>query len=180
MVHRGATSVDKGCTIPRAPNHCGGRQMTAEGAEKSKQCHKCFLEYSTFASDRSQVRPEFLKVGGIAPLGAILMSKGAIKTKRAIGGETTKRGRKRSITIDHWGNFSSLLLWFVSFLQSLMYYDNRWRLLLKQFVCWIFTLQFRSGVTNVVPAGARSASRTMEVARGPVLKITLAWSISSH
>jgi len=32
----------------------------------------------------------FLKVGGIAPLGAILMGKGAKKTKGAIGGETTQ------------------------------------------------------------------------------------------
>jgi len=33
---------------------------------------------------------------------------------------------------------------------------------------------FRSGVTNVVPAGTSSPTRTMCVARGPVLKITLA------
>jgi len=31
-----------------------------------------------------------------------------------------------------------------------------------------------TGVTNVVPAGARSPARTKYVARGPVLKITLA------
>jgi len=30
--------------------------MTAGGAEKSQQGHKCFLEYSTFASKRAQVR----------------------------------------------------------------------------------------------------------------------------
>jgi len=35
-------------------------------------------------------------------------------------------------------------------------------------------------VTNVMPAGTRSPARTKYVARGPVLKITLAWSLSSH
>jgi len=33
-----------------------GRQMTAEGAEKSQQCHKYFLQCSTFASERPQFR----------------------------------------------------------------------------------------------------------------------------
>ena len=37
-------------------------------------------------------------------------------------------------------NLSSLLLCLVSFLQILIYYDNDGRLLLKQFICWIFTL----------------------------------------
>ena len=32
-----------------APNHCGGRQT-------SQQCHKYFLQFSTFASERPQVR----------------------------------------------------------------------------------------------------------------------------
>jgi len=31
-----------------------------------------------------------------------------------------------------------------------------------------------AGVTNVVPAGTKSPAKTMLVARGPVLKITLA------
>jgi len=30
--------------------------MIAGGAEKSQQCHKCFFQYSTFASERPQVR----------------------------------------------------------------------------------------------------------------------------
>jgi len=38
----------------------------------------------------------------------------------------------------------------------------------------------KPGVTNVVLAGTRSPTRTMCVARGPVLKITLAWSMCSH
>ena len=42
--------------------------------------------------------------------------------------------------MDHCINFSGLLLWLVSFLQILIYCDNRWRLLLKQFIRWIFTL----------------------------------------
>jgi len=32
----------------------------------------------------------------------------------------------------------------------------------------------RAGVTKVVPAGTSSPARTMQVARGPVIKITLA------
>jgi len=33
-----------------------GRQITAWGAEKSQQCHKYFLRYSTFVFKRPQVR----------------------------------------------------------------------------------------------------------------------------
>jgi len=36
----------------------------------------------------------FLKVGGIAPLGAILMGKGAKKSKGAIGGRKNTKGAK--------------------------------------------------------------------------------------
>jgi len=44
----------------------------------------------------------FLKVGGIAPLGAILMGKGAKKTKGAIGGRNnTKGGGNAQLLIDH-------------------------------------------------------------------------------
>jgi len=68
------------------------------------------------------------------------MGKGAKKTKGAIGDETTQRGQKCSPRIDHWVNLSSLILWLVSFLQILICYDNRWRLLLNQFICKIFTL----------------------------------------
>jgi len=35
------------------------------------------------------------------------------------------------------------------------------------------SLFYRAGVTNVVPADTRSPARTIYVARGPVLKITL-------
>jgi len=42
--------------------------------------------------------PVVLKVGGIAPLGSILMGKGAKKTKGVIGGGTTQAGTK---TLDH-------------------------------------------------------------------------------
>ena len=38
------------------PNHCGWRRMTTVGAEKSQQCHKHFLQYSTFASERPHFR----------------------------------------------------------------------------------------------------------------------------
>jgi len=52
----------KGGTTPRAPDHCGGSeslrgcQMSAGGAEKSQQFRKYFLQYSTFRSERPQVR----------------------------------------------------------------------------------------------------------------------------
>jgi len=38
--------------IMGAANHCGGRQMSAGGAEKSQQFHKYFLQYSKFPSER--------------------------------------------------------------------------------------------------------------------------------
>jgi len=41
--------------IMGAPNHCWGRQMSAGGAEKSQQFHKCFLQHSKFPSEKSQV-----------------------------------------------------------------------------------------------------------------------------
>ena len=45
-----------------------------------------------------------------------------------------KGGENAQPLFNHWVNFSSLQSWLVGFLQ------NRWRLLLKQFICWIFTL----------------------------------------
>jgi len=53
---QGRNEGGKGVTIPRVPNHAGGRQMTAGDAEKSQQSHKYFLQYSTFATGRPQVR----------------------------------------------------------------------------------------------------------------------------
>jgi len=59
---QGRNEGAKGGTIPRAPNHyrgaesLRGRRMTAGGAEKFQKCHKHFLQYSTFASERPQVR----------------------------------------------------------------------------------------------------------------------------
>ena len=43
LLRRGVTSGGQGDTIPWAPNHY-------EGAVKSQQCHKYFLQYRTFAS----------------------------------------------------------------------------------------------------------------------------------
>jgi len=43
------------------PNHCGCR-MVAGGAKKSQQCHKYFLQYSTFASERPQFRTRGAKL----------------------------------------------------------------------------------------------------------------------
>ena len=56
--NRGVTTTCKGGAIPRAPSHCGGakslrgHRMGAGGTEKSQQCHKYFLQYSIFASER--------------------------------------------------------------------------------------------------------------------------------
>jgi len=49
------TRGGKGSTIPRAPNHYGVPNHCG-GAGKSRQCHKYFLQYIEFASERVQVR----------------------------------------------------------------------------------------------------------------------------
>jgi len=46
-------------------------------------------------------RTVFLRVGRITPLGAILMRKGTKKSKGAIGGEKTPRGKNAQPLIDH-------------------------------------------------------------------------------
>jgi len=47
------------------------------------------------------------------------------KTQGVDGGaKQHKGGENAQLLIDHWANFSSLLLWFVSFLQILIYYDK--------------------------------------------------------
>jgi len=72
----------------------------------------------------------FLTVGGIAhPDG-----QGGEKTKEAIGGKKHQGGENAQLLVDDWVNFSILLLWHERSLQILIYYDNRWRLLLKQFL----------------------------------------------
>jgi len=56
---RGATRGGQGGTITQAPNHDGGR-ITAgvqNYCERPQQCHKYFLQYSKFASERAQERP---------------------------------------------------------------------------------------------------------------------------
>jgi len=46
--NHGRNVRDKGAQFP-------GRRITAEGNQKSQQCHKYFLQCNTFASKRSQV-----------------------------------------------------------------------------------------------------------------------------
>jgi len=46
---QGLNEGGKGAQFP-------GRRITAGGAEKSQQCHKYFFQYTTFASERAQVR----------------------------------------------------------------------------------------------------------------------------
>jgi len=66
---QGRNEEVKGGTIPRSPKHYGRAEslrvvpnhyweclMTAWGAEKSQHCHKYFLQYSTFTSERPQIR----------------------------------------------------------------------------------------------------------------------------
>ena len=53
---RDVTRGEKGSTITRSPNNCGGRQMNVGGAGKSQQCHMYILQYSKFASERSWVQ----------------------------------------------------------------------------------------------------------------------------
>jgi len=53
---QGLNERGKGGTIPRSPNHC-------EGGEKSQKCHKYFLQYSKYASERFEhggAKPYFL------------------------------------------------------------------------------------------------------------------------
>ena len=57
-----------------------------------------------------------------------------------MGRKKHQGGENAQPLIDDWVNFRIQLLWLVSSLQILIYYDNRWRLLLKQFICWIFAL----------------------------------------
>jgi len=62
FIQQGRNEEGKAGAIPRAPNHSGGAEILREapndcrGAKKSQQCHKYFLQYSTFASEKSQVR----------------------------------------------------------------------------------------------------------------------------
>jgi len=46
--------------MPAAPHF---RHQDYEGAEKSQLCHKYFLQYSTFTSERRQVRTWGAKLG---------------------------------------------------------------------------------------------------------------------
>jgi len=54
-LRQGRNEGGKGATIPRAPNRYGGAESLRE-RQKSQQYHKCFLQYSIFASERPQVR----------------------------------------------------------------------------------------------------------------------------
>jgi len=56
------------------------------------------VRFVPITSVRSPFRSVVLKVGGIAPLGAILSEKGANKTKGAIGGRNNTKGAK---TLSH-------------------------------------------------------------------------------
>ena len=71
-----------------------------------------------------------LKSGRNRPLGGDFERQGGDR-----GSKQHKGGENAQPLIDHWDNFSSLLVWLVSFLLILIYYDNNHRrLLLKQFI----------------------------------------------
>ena len=70
--------------------------------------------------------------------GRFWWARGRKHQRGRLGGEKISRGRNYLITNRSLVNFSILLLWLVRFLQILIY--NHWRLLLKQFICWIFSL----------------------------------------
>jgi len=62
---------------------------------KKKICANVqIMQASASCQEKYHYRPVILKVGGIAPLGAILNGKWAKKSKGSIGGETTQRGSK--------------------------------------------------------------------------------------
>jgi len=46
-IHRVVTKGSKGGKIPRAPNYYGGAE-SLRGRQKSQQCRKYLLQYSTF------------------------------------------------------------------------------------------------------------------------------------
>jgi len=86
-------------------------------------------------------RSVFLKVGG-STLGGDFDGQGGEQNKGGIGGAKQHKGSENAQPlIGYWVYFSSLMLWLASFLKILIYYDNRWRLLLTQFICLIFTLE---------------------------------------
>jgi len=53
---QGRNDGGKGGTIPRVPNHCGGREMTAGDEKKSQQCIQVLSSIQNIASERPQVR----------------------------------------------------------------------------------------------------------------------------
>jgi len=55
VISRGVTRGKGGNNSPGAES-LRGRRMATWGAEESQQCHKYFLQYSTSASERTQVR----------------------------------------------------------------------------------------------------------------------------
>ena len=68
------------------------------------------------------------------------MARGRKHKRGDRGAKQHKGGENAQPLIDHWVNFICLILWLVHFLQILFYCDDRWRLLLQQFICYIFTL----------------------------------------
>ena len=122
----------------------------------------------------------FLKVGGIAPLGAILrMVSGRNKQRGRQGAKQHQGGQNAQPLIDHWVNFSSPILRLVSFLQILFWYDNRWRLLLQQlsvkFSLWIVYVPCYS----VDYSGLRS-HRKNDAAPAPELLVFVSVALASE
>ena len=100
----------------------------------------CILLVSFSLCHFKKFCPVFLKVAESPPWGRIWWSEGRKIKGGDRGSKKHQGGKNAQPLIDHRINFSILLLWLVSSLPILIYYDKRWRLLLKQFICWIFTL----------------------------------------
>jgi len=94
------------------------------------------LHYST---------PVVIKMGGIAPVGAILRSRRRKKQKGRQGAKQHKKDKNAQPLIDHCVNFSILFLWLVGFLQILIYYS------LEVVAKAIYLLNFNSGLSMRPP-----------------------------
>ena len=107
-----------------------------------------------------------------SPLGGDFDGQGGEKNKGDDGAKQHQGGENAQPLIDQLVNFSSLLLRLVSFLQVLIYCDNRWRLMLKQCICKIFPCICPTAVWII--SGLRSR-RKNDAAPAPELFFSWTW-----
>jgi len=126
-------------------NCCFWVRATILSCYRNWQCSQCgqCLRWSATADKIKAIvldKQCFSKWVESPPWGRFWWARGRKKQRGDRGAKKHKGGESAQRLIDHWVHFSSLLLWLVSFLQILIYYDNCWRWLLKPSICWIFTL----------------------------------------